>query len=497
MSDAVAPWQQQTVRLLIASEWGALVIGIVATFAATGVSTPALLAAGAGGIWVLAATVVPVRAFMRPFVTEVFALVGVALSITAVTLTDVVDSPYLLLAMTPALHTIVVGGNRTGLATALLTAALMLVVAYAQEGQVAPIAGQVGIVIVVSLVMAQIRRILVDIQQRSDEAHAASSHAQSRIEELRHTHELLTQIAAATDGSDLSVPLVGRAALNALEQRYPDMHGSIALVTDKGPLVVARAGTSDPGRPSITIPLEAGTRTVGLVVLETAHEIGDPLALTESLQPVALAFANALILQDMAGKAVNEERTRLARELHDEFGPSLASLGLSLDVALLEAGTEQALSEHLSQLRGTVTRLVDEVRVTVADLREQEAPGLRRRLTDLVADLPNPDRIVFDFDERRPARPSLAREIHAIVVEAVRNAARHTDADAIRVSGWLDFDRGRLVIEDDGSGFDPKAIGAGHYGLEGMRERAAAADIDFDLTTGSEGTRIVVEWGNR
>jgi signal transduction histidine kinase len=155
------------------------------------------------------------------------------------------------------------------------------------------------------------------------------------------------------------------------------------------------------------------------------------------------------------------------------------------------------MSQHLRQLRGAVTRLVDEVRITVADLREGEVPSLRRRLADLIGHVPSPERLVLDFDERRPARPSLAHQIHAIVLEAVRNATRHADAENIRVGGWLDYDRGRLVIEDDGRGFDPENVEDGHYGLRGMNERALAAGIDIDIASGKEGTRIVVEWGKR
>ena len=162
---------------------------------------------------------------------------------------------------------------------------------------------------------------------------------------------------------------------------------------------------------------------------------------------------------------------------------------------MIEAGERGPLVEHLGQLRDTVARLVDEVRTTVADLRERESTSLVGRLELLTAELPADPPILVTLDERRPVRPSLAPQIHAIVTESVRNAVHHAGAAKVTVHGWLDYDRGRLVVEDDGTGFDPDTLPEGHFGVIGMRERAARSGIDLDLSTGPDGTRVVVEWG--
>jgi signal transduction histidine kinase len=103
--------------------------------------------------------------------------------------------------------------------------------------------------------------------------------------------------------------------------------------------------------------------------------------------------------------------------------------------------------------------------------------------------------VLIEIDERRPPRPSLLPEIAGILGEAVRNAHQHADATRVRVHGWVNFDRGRLVVEDDGSGFDPAAPYPGHFGLLGMRERAQRVGGRLSIVRLERGTSISLEWG--
>ena len=61
-----------------------------------------------------------------------------------------------------------------------------------------------------------------------------------------------------------------------------------------------------------------------------------------------MGFSNVLLLQEITRNAIKEERVRLARELHDEIGPSLASLGLALDVAMVQGIEDPALAGNLA-----------------------------------------------------------------------------------------------------------------------------------------------------
>ncbi len=227
----------------------------------------------------------------------------------------------------------------------------------------------------------------------------------------------------------------------------------------------------------------------------TSDELTDVAA---TLHPVTLAFANLRLLQDIVGSAVAEERMRLAREMHDEIGPSLASLGLALDMAAIQQADHPEIAADLQVLRSNVTKLVGDVRASVADLRSAPGPTLTARILQSTSALRGDPPIVVDLNERRPPRASLIGDLTSIITEATRNAHRHSGATRIVISGQIDRSLGYCTVVDDGAGFDPEHELEGHFGLVGMRERATkvGATIKFDSKPGV-GTAITVEWGSR
>jgi signal transduction histidine kinase len=216
----------------------------------------------------------------------------------------------------------------------------------------------------------------------------------------------------------------------------------------------------------------------------------------EILQSVALSFANILLLQDIARRAIQEERIRLARELHDEIGPSLASLGLSLDMAMLQNPESPELTTQLGGLRSSVTDLVEEVRDTVAGLREAEPISLHEQAVMLCAEHPDElPKVTTALRENRPPPIELGAEIASIMSEAVRNARRHADAHMVTINGYVNHESGEVSITDDGAGFDIKRNFKGHFGLIGMRERAEKIGARFDIRSSPAGTTVTVRWG--
>ena len=84
-----------------------------------------------------------------------------------------------------------------------------------------------------------------------------------------------------------------------------------------------------------------------------------------------------------------------------------------------------------------------------------------------------------------------------MLVEAVRNAARHSEATQIRIEGIVDGANGELAVVDNGHGFDPQLAYAGHFGLVGMQERAVAIGGDLSISSRpGAGTRVTVTWGD-
>ncbi|GBE20721.1 sensor histidine kinase DesK [bacterium BMS3Bbin01] len=326
----------------------------------------------------------------------------------------------------------------------------------------------------------------------------ASAEATARIERLSRANSLLSRFIEEADSRELNPVTVGSSALEELSDSISMDGGVIALDGNDGPVVVARAGQEQPGTTRTVVPLSVGERSVGFVAITSQDELtrDDQTVVRDLLQPVALAFGNVLLLQDIAQRAVREERQRLARDLHDEIGPSLASLGLAVDLALLRHPADPDLAQHLQALRSSVTGLVEDVRSTVADLRMSPQPSIGEVVRRIAGELPEDSPMIdIRLEERRPPRPSLAPDIAAIVVEALRNAIAHSEATTIIVHGSSDFDEGRITVFDDGTGFDRDEVPGGRFGLVGMEERAERMGASLNILSTNRGTTVTVAWG--
>lgn len=178
-----------------------------------------------------------------------------------------------------------------------------------------------------------------------------------------------------------------------------------------------------------------------------------------------------------------DERRRLARELHDGMVQSLVVLNQRVQLAQLavrEAAPPAA--QPLAEVREMTAALIDEVRRVIRALRPiyLEDLGLLPAIEMLVRDLGKTPGVGALFTTDGPARrfpPGHEITIYRIVQEALNNAAHYAEARMIRVS--VAFTPAECIIrmEDDGKGFAmPKRVSdlaaAGHYGLIGMQERA-------------------------
>lgn len=492
-------WNRRLRFTIILIEWLALAVGILASVTSSNADPLAFIAAGLGAIWVVSTTALPLETAQRPFVLDGLSLVGVALCLTAVVLTGGLESAYVLLALTPTMYAGLFGGMRLGVSVGTLTAMLYAAIPLAEGRNVIDGVPLAALALTIGAAVAQIRRIILDLDSSVSAAKASSDAATGRLEHLESANQLLVRLAEVTSRSEINPIEVGRAALETITKRFPNSAGSAALESDNGPILVSRWGAVPDDSYQTEIPLMISDKRVGFIRLHTENQLEPETVegLHDSVRPVALAFANALLLQDVTKNAVREERTRLARELHDEIGPSLASLGLSLDMALIQGVDQREMNDHLSTLRERVAGLVDEVRSTVSDLRSGSPISLVGRLEELESTLGSRLPFRLDLDERRPVRPSLADNVYGIIGEAVRNAVNHSGGTLVTVRGWVDFDRGRVVISDDGNGFDVDTVPRGHFGLVGMRERANDSGLRLELLSSQAGTTVTIEWGGK
>jgi signal transduction histidine kinase len=274
------------------------------------------------------------------------------------------------------------------------------------------------------------------------------------------------------------------------------------VVSESNLLASGGPGLSPGAASGLYAVLPARGSIIGLVSIEHdkpgSYRGRDAELLRGFAEPVALAVDNARWFGRLRTVGADEERTRIARDLHDRIGQSLAYLAFELDRIVkhrkLERDDEGVAA--LEQLRSDVRGVIGEVRDTLYDLR-----------TDVSADQGLPD-TVQAFLERVAERSGLEaqlrsqetarlpilqeRELWRIAQEAVTNVERHAQAQHVTVTWRCDGARATLEVADDGKGFPIGDAGRlDSYGILGMRERAASIGAQLHLESRpGKGTRV-------
>ena len=191
-----------------------------------------------------------------------------------------------------------------------------------------------------------------------------------------------------------------------------------------------------------------------------------------------------------AESRVLEERRRIARDIHD---------GLAQELAFIASKTRDQLAHgasraQLAQVASSAQRGLDESRRAIATLSAHNDEPFEHALTPAVEEVAQRIgvRVEIDAEAAPEIRRNEQEQLLRIVREAVTNAGRHSQANVIRVQ----FTNGgplRLLVEDDGIGFDPDVLVTTGFGLAGMRERAAAIGGRFEVASSpNTGTRVEV-----
>jgi signal transduction histidine kinase/ligand-binding sensor domain-containing protein len=194
------------------------------------------------------------------------------------------------------------------------------------------------------------------------------------------------------------------------------------------------------------------------------------------------------------------ERTRIARELHDTLLQSFQGLMLRFQ-AVHELMQDGKAKKQLLETLKRADRAIAEGRSVVYDLRSSTMPtnDFAEAVRALGAELGTEDAVAFRLAvEGRPREfhPIIRDELYRITREALRNAFNHAHADRIEVEITYAERLVRLRIRDNGEGIPPEVLmhgRPGHYGLNGMRERAEQMGAKFDIWCGAPGAGTEIE----
>lgn len=233
-----------------------------------------------------------------------------------------------------------------------------------------------------------------------------------------------------------------------------------------------------------------GARTTSVVIREVSEEKRAEDTLRASNEQIRQFSARLEAVRE-------EERTRLAREIHDELGQALT--GLRLDLSWLKSKTPRGVArrklaemvEHVDEVIQTVRRIASELRPAVLD-----DLGLVPAIEWQIAEFQKRTRIDCKFRSR--VRVELAKELSTavfrIVQEALTNVMRHANASVVRVRLEADQAELKLFISDNGRGFSEiHPNGKTSLGLLGMKERVSrfGGEIKIQSKPG-QGTRLAI-----
>jgi signal transduction histidine kinase len=214
----------------------------------------------------------------------------------------------------------------------------------------------------------------------------------------------------------------------------------------------------------------------------------------------AIAIENARLHEEIQRLAIVDERERIGKDLHDGIIQSLYAVGLSLE------DVPELAHEDPDEAERRVERAIDSIHLTIQDIRNfifglrpelLSGRSLAAGLVAIADEFRHNSIIDLELDLGSVNEPDSEATAHLLgfVNEALSNVARHSGATRALLAVTAGDDSTlRVVVRDNGRGFDPASVtgGFGHHGLANMRSRMTAIDATMDIASDSSGTSIEV-----
>jgi signal transduction histidine kinase len=248
-------------------------------------------------------------------------------------------------------------------------------------------------------------------------------------------------------------------------------------------------------RSNVTFPLKVGGRVIGAMAFGTVHHerewpkaivnhlrvfvemIGSAIARTDAERSVQ---ENEAILSSISARLIEaqeQERSRIARELHDDIGQRLALLGIELSRVQQSLPESAALYDLISEVRKQTTEIASDIQSLSHELHSSRLQllGLASAMRTFCKEFSEQQKVKIDLkadDLQVPISPDTSLCLFRILQEALSNAAKHSGTKQFDVRLWGTPTEVHLTVSDTGSGFDvkgPKSMRG--LGLISMEER--------------------------
>lgn len=306
-----------------------------------------------------------------------------------------------------------------------------------------------------------------------------SNVASAALEQVRESlRSPAVAVIAGTGADAILAGAFGLADRDAVAHHAEMLDGVRSpRVMERWELPTTLAAALGPGGAWYVAPLRRRGDSEGTLIASAVERTPGDLHLLEAIAiELAGALENARLFERVRRLSIDEERSRVGRDLHDGLAQALTHIRLELELLARSDAPPETLREEASRLAEITARALADVRATVAGLRSPASDGgLAASLRAHIATLRGPSvpPIRLECGQEVVVEPHVQDELFRIAQEAISNASRHAAASEIRVrigvsNGWA-----MLVVDDDGVGISEDDADSGGVGLQAMRERAA------------------------
>jgi PAS domain S-box-containing protein len=257
----------------------------------------------------------------------------------------------------------------------------------------------------------------------------------------------------------------------------------------------------------IVLPLKKAERTLGVVAFDFLGRrpfTADELALYRSIaELLGSAFDNARAYQAETDAkmrhATHEERTRLARDLHDSITQALFAASLKAEALMEHDDIPARAAETANEVRRLTRGALAQMRTLLLELRSETLADvpIEQLLRNVVEATEGRAAIAVDLrllGDGQPPR-ELNGAIYRVTQEALNNVVRHSGATQASVDLMVEQSGVRLLVRDDGRGFEPGPVSSAHFGLRSMHERASEVGAELRIVSApGEGTLVMLDW---
>lgn len=277
------------------------------------------------------------------------------------------------------------------------------------------------------------------------------------------------------------------------------------------------SGGFPPGHPAMTsflgVPIRYKGRAIGSLYLTDKNRCSpfdqdDEEIVRLFSNQAAVAIRNAQLNEQIQALAVETERTRISREMHDGLAQVLGYINTKAQAVeeFIAQNDVIAAKEHLKQMSETARQAYREVREGILALRtqvgaERSLPdALKEYISEFQLQLGKSTKVNLKIPEAMNLNSIQEVQILRIVQEALTNARKHAQAKIVSVTIRQLDEELRIEVSDDGRGFNPLAIKREewpHLGLQTMQERAEAVGGTFEIESApGNGTKVGVSIPN-